>query len=85
MTLRVTVEMVPHGFEGAKRTLAVLEASNLSRSGDLSDYLIETQNETGASDRFAVEGHDTSDGWLPLLRRALDLLASRKPRFSVKL
>ena len=85
MTLRVTVELVPHGIEGAKRTLAVMELSNRSPLGESLNYLIETQNENGASDRFTVRGHNKDDGWLPLLRRALDLLATRKPRFSEKL
>ena len=85
MTLRVTVEIVPFGLEGAKRTLGVMELHNTSLLDKSSNYQIEAQNETGASDSFELKGHDRDRGWLPLVQRAFELLASRKPKFSVKL
>ncbi len=38
--LRVTIELVPSGFEPMRRTVATMHVSNLSNLADMSDYQV---------------------------------------------
>lgn len=38
--LRVTIELVPSGFEPMRRTIATMHVANLSNLADISDYRV---------------------------------------------
>jgi hypothetical protein len=78
MTLRVTIEVVPHGDESRKHSIHVL---NIHNTG--------TKTWAGAT-RYAVDLdgwrldrmflHDREDGALVLIRRVFDNLHKAKPQ-----
>ncbi|MHC2462423.1 hypothetical protein ACVIHD_001435 [Bradyrhizobium embrapense] len=75
--LRVTVEIVPGGFEPARRVIASLQISNLSDLQPLSDYQVdvaETANHLAGSPARAgscrVENHDRHQSVWALIERA---------------
>ena len=59
MTLKVTVELVPAGNAGKKRTLCTMEISNMTELADLSDYhVIATGERTSDKREGTVRGHE---------------------------
>lgn len=75
MTLRVTLEIIPFGVESNKRTIEVINISNVEQTDlDLFVYRIEDNRykEFREDDQF-VE-HKRSDGALQLVAKALSRL-----------
>lgn len=77
--LRVTVELIPGGFEPMRRCIAMMRISNTSDLTDISDYLVhatEGANKlTGASARFGecvVRGHARRQPVWALLAKACE-------------
>lgn len=71
MTLRVTIEIVPWGDEGRKRTIRQFDISNMSAFGSHSqvdDYKVKVDLE----DAFIIKDHDRRDGAEVLVARVLD-------------
>lgn len=77
MTLRVTVEIVPHGDESRKRTLNVLNIHNTGTKtwAGATRYVVDMDG--WRLDRNFL--HDREDGALVLVRRVLDNLHKAKP------
>jgi hypothetical protein len=73
--LRVTLEMVPFGQEDRKRTIGVLEVSNIGVNEDLGDYLIELEepDKSGVEVEY-IKKYPRSKGAWTLVRRALQRL-----------
>lgn len=77
--LRVTVELIPSGFEPMRRRIAMMRISNTSDLTDISDYLVhatEGANKlTGAPARFGecvVRGHARRQPVWALLAKACE-------------
>jgi hypothetical protein len=75
--LRITIELVPAGFQPLCRTIATMRLSNLSDLADVSDYLVEAMEGcnplTGDPPRNAgcmVLARERRQGVWPLLERA---------------
>lgn len=67
MTLRVIVQIVPFGDEERVREIGRLDISNTT-------YVGTSENEYGNVCDYVVRGHRRSDGFWPLVRKALDAL-----------
>ena len=71
--LRVTIEVVPHGIEDAKRTLEVVEIANDGHgTEEWASYIMRTKTEPQWVD--AVYRHTRTYGWLSLVIQALTTL-----------
>lgn len=73
--MRVSVELHPGGDAGRKKTIATFDIANMSELAPTSAYRVH-----GWTDRLGlfvkrVEGHDRASGWIPLVKRILDLIA----------
>lgn len=75
--LKVTVELHPGGYAGARRTLATMRISNLSDLADLSDYRIESleganrlNGSPPRSSECVVSAHDRRQSVWALIARA---------------
>ena len=70
MTLRVTVEIIPHGDETQKWEIDRIDLYNTTQDewGEISDYIIKGLGE----DDFTVKGHHRSDGTWRLIQRILN-------------
>jgi hypothetical protein len=79
--LRVTVEIVPHGVEANKKTLATFAIGNTMqhegrpRWGDY-DVAVES-GEDGHIDTFAITDHWRLHGWALLASRAIEIARNR--------
>lgn len=73
--LRVTVEIVPHGDESAARDIAKFNVINVTELSEKSDYAIVGRTERLGQFTTKVKGHMRKRGWIPLLKRILDLIA----------
>ncbi len=79
MTLRITIEIVPHGDERYKRTLRVVNVSNTGRTRDEKvptdwrhyDYVVKID---GGRKAGCIHCHNSDDGATELARRALALV-----------
>lgn len=65
MTLRVTVEIVPFGDKSQKRTLGVINISNVT-------YDPSWENEYGEVSDYEIKGHRRSAGFWELIRKVLN-------------
>jgi hypothetical protein len=75
--LRLTIELVPGGFEQMRRTIASMRISNMSDLADCSDYRVETMETanplTGNPARnteYMVLSHDRRQSVWALLAKA---------------
>lgn len=69
--LRVLVEVHPGGDSARKRTIAQIDLANVSQLRELSNYDVAARLEGLPEQRFRVNGHQRSHGWVPLVREAL--------------
>lgn len=73
MTLRITIELVPYGDESKKRTLDVVDVSNVATLGDgISEYVGRRQQHIDtlvSHSRIRVGKHRRSEGYWELIRR----------------
>jgi hypothetical protein len=85
--LRLTIELVPGGFEPMRRTIASMRISNMSDLADCSDYLVEAMEVanalTGDPPR-SVEGivlaHDRKQSvWALLAKACQEILTANRP------
>lgn len=67
MSLRVTIEYLPGGFEHHKQTLAVVSIENESGLADVSNYVVRLDGDRVAT----VDRHRRADGFWPLVERAM--------------
>lgn len=81
--IRVTVEIVPGGFEPARRTIGMLRISNLSDLASVSSYDVYVEEAAnplcGTSSRMArirVDGHKRAQSVWVLLARVMTSLAA---------
>lgn len=72
--MRITVEIVPHGDENRKRTIATIELANVKERGRFADYEMTGTEERIGGFRGFVRGHMREHGWMPLVREALQHL-----------
>jgi len=74
--LRVTVELIPAGNSGKKRTIRTMEISNVTDLADISDYRVVVTGERSSDRREAVvRGHERrSWGAWRLVYRAIRAL-----------
>jgi hypothetical protein len=75
--LRITVELVPGGFEPQRRSIATMRIANVSALADVSDYVVEAMEgenpPAGSPPRsavFEVPAHDRRQPVWALLARA---------------
>lgn len=73
--MRVTVEYVPRGVESRRRVLGTVKLSNKSQLAEVSNYLIEFEDDEGTRRAARVEKHRRSKGWLDLVTRAFEVLS----------
>lgn len=69
--MRVTVEIVPHGDETKKRTIATINLANVKDRGRFADYEMTGTEEKIGAFQGKVLGHMREHGWMPLVRDAL--------------
>lgn len=60
--LRLTVDVVPHGDEQQKHTIATVNLENVTPFDDVADYEVTGVDSRGPF-RCLVEGHRRNDGW----------------------
>jgi|ERR1700722_19878434 hypothetical protein len=77
--LRLTIELVPGGFEPMRRTIASMRISNMSDLADCSDYLVEATEVANAltgdparSAECILLAHDRKQSVWALLTKACD-------------
>ena len=75
MTLRITLEIVPHGNEYLKYPIEVINISNLGQLGDTNTdwygYVVEHNQYKEYDDKTPRLGHRRNDGAIILARKAL--------------
>lgn len=74
--LRVTLEMVPFGQEATKRTIGVIEISNIGGDSNYGKYeasLLSDEDTSGKKDVF-IDCFERSNGAWSLVRRAISKL-----------
>jgi len=81
--IRVTIEIVPSGFEPARRTIGSLKMSNVSELASISSYEVDAMEAAnplcGTPARavsFRIDGHKRAQSVWVLLARAAAFLAS---------
>jgi hypothetical protein len=76
MTLRLTLEIVPFGDEDKKRTIEVVNISNLGWADEGADYkyLIEHNKYKARDPESPTVSHLRADGAMVLARKALEVL-----------
>lgn len=72
--MRVLVEIHPHGDSKRKRTIASIDLANVTELDAISNYEITGRTDRLSAFRFRLDGHERARGWIPLVRRALNLL-----------
>ena len=83
MTLRVTFDIVPFGQEIEKYSIGQVDISNINRIGfDLYDYkctftLLEKGVQKPTIEEYFIE-HSRKDGFIKLVKKAIDAYLERK-------